>query len=91
MPGSGSAPAGLFTRGVSGRPQWSDRQAKRAAAIAAPLRSPRALETMVRYRGAVLAELFRSLAALEAARPRRAPFRASGRSSKRPAPGTKRI
>jgi hypothetical protein len=29
---------------------------------------PRALDTMVRYRGAVLAELFRSLAALEALR-----------------------
>jgi hypothetical protein len=36
---------------------------------------PRALDTMVRYRGAVLAELFRSLAVLEAlrAQPRAVP------------------
>ena len=47
-----------------------------AAAIAAPLRSPRALETMVRYRGAVLAELLPLAGRARGAARRRAPFRA---------------
>ena len=47
---------------------------------------PRALDTMVRYRGAVLAELFRSLAALEALRAQAHGIPGAPRSSNRAAP-----
>jgi hypothetical protein len=62
--GAAGAPAQVdAARGWHGE---TDRQAALGAGLMRDGNGPRALETLVRYRGAVLAELFRSLGALQA-------------------------
>jgi hypothetical protein len=62
--------AGLFRRSLPNilPTDWRARQDALGCSLIRDCRGPRALDTLVRYRGSVLAELFRSLAALEALR-----------------------
>jgi hypothetical protein len=58
--------AALLARYIADRRPGDVGDAPLAFGLARDGNGPRALETLVRYRGSVLAELFRSLAALEA-------------------------